>query len=199
MTRVDVAVTVHDAACYQGIPAEAYSQFRAWAKERPRAALGHYHEDTRGGSSLQLGERGSQRVLRVYNKEAEAIASHDDEGAAHYAGCARYELEFHDALAEKIGGKLAADGQRSDTIQATIYQFCTDHAITPVFEPTGGQALKTGFRRRSDYDSRIRWYSKSVAPSIAVALQQGEACEVLDALGLAHLLQPTVRESIGSE
>jgi hypothetical protein len=132
----------------------------------------------------------------VYNKEAEEIASHDAEGAEHYKHCVRYELELKGEAARFCAFDLAIDEARSETIQATVHTYCTEHGLTPRFEPTGGQALKTGFRRRSDYDSRIRWYAKSVAPSIAVALQQGEACEVLDALGLAHLLQPTVAPSI---
>jgi hypothetical protein len=189
VTRLDLAVTVHYPRAYATRPHVHYGEALAFAWQRPNAALAHYHEDSRGGSSLQIGDRSSERVLRVYNKEAEQKAVDDPEGAQHYAGCVRYELELKGENAEKVAAELAIDRQRHDT----------QHGLRPPFDRSGGQALKTGFRRRSDYDSRIRWYSKSVAPSIAVALLQGEACEVLDALGLAHLLQPTVREHLEME
>jgi len=199
VTRIDLAVTVHDPWGYYLRPRVHYAEYVKFVHDRPNAALGHLHEDTRGGSSIQIGDRSSERVLRVYNKYAEQIASNDPDGADHYSGCVRYELELKGENSEIIAARLAADPQRDATVQATVHEYATHHGLHPAFDRSGGQALKTGFRRRSDYDSRIRWYSKSVAPSIAVALQQGEACEVLDALGLAHLLQPTVAGHLGIE
>jgi hypothetical protein len=194
VTRIDLAVTVSDPRAYSDRPYLHYKQYQGFLAGRPNAALGLFRSDTHGGSSFQIGDRESDRVLRVYNKAAEQIASHDEEGAEHYKDCVRYELELKGEVSEQVATALAQERARSESIQATVYTYCTDHGLQPPFDRSGGQALKTGFRRRSDYDSRIRWYSRSVAPSIAVALQQGEACEVLDALGLAHLLQPTAVE-----
>jgi hypothetical protein len=192
VTRLDLAVTVHDPLNYDRRPRQHFDEMFHVKLSKPQSAIGHYHEDTDGGSSLQIGDRESDRVLRVYNKFAEQLAVHDGEGANHYVSCVRYELELKGENSERVAAALSQDAARAATVQATVHTYCTDHGLDPAFPSTGAQAIRTGFRRRSDYDSRIRWYARSVAPSIAVALQQGEACEVLDALGLAHLLQPTV-------
>lgn len=190
LTRLDLAVTVHAPYDHDTIPAFHYHECELFHQTHSRAAHGTLWQSTRGGATFYLGDRTSDQYMRVYVKDAECRANHDPEGAAHYADCTRYEVEVKGGPALQVANAVAESHDRASDIQRTVYEHCDKHGLTPWFNPTGGQTIKLGFRRRTDFDSRMRWLDKSVKPTVAWLLHQGEAAEVLDAIGLGHLLTP---------
>lgn len=190
VSRIDMAVTARVSQPNPDLGSVHYRQALDWYQAHPHAAKPSYHGDGDGGYTCYLGDRTSDRFLRIYNKQAEA--SHDPLMAAQYCGCWRYELESKGqtagALALTLQG-LTAD-QRAADIQDMLFDYTSRHGITPVFQRVGGAKLQSGFRRRSDRATRLAWLERTVKPSIDWLRQTGGTTDVLSALGLESIIGP---------
>lgn len=183
-TRLDIAVTVQLADYDPGLGLRAYESACAWRKDHPRAAGASYVTNSEGGSTCYVGKRTSDRYLRVYDKQAESIASEDPAAISRYQKCWRYELETHDAAANAIRDSLLSATDRSEWVSSYLAYHCRAHGITPVYPLGSPPTLPTGFRRRSDRDSRLEWISRTVAPTIRWLLDTTPPDELADRLGL---------------
>lgn len=185
ITRVDICTTVQTAELNDDVGDDHYGQALVWYDANPNAARPERKSDGDGGCTISIGRRESPYVLRVYNKQREREADHDVEGAARYQRCWRYELETKGYAAPGIA-RLADDHEdRADWIQSFLYLYCAEHGILPLFPPTGAQALKPGFTRRSDRQRTLEWFAKTVAPAIQRCLSTGDPSDVSKALGIS--------------
>lgn len=186
VSRVDIAVTVCLEEPDQFIGESTYAQasnFRAW---HPTSAMPWIVQDDDGGCTAYVGHRTSDRFLRVYNKAAEALKSEDAAGILHYKNCWRYELECKGTVALPMAREAVTAADRPRFIQQQLYRFCAKHGITPLFTPDQPAELVPGFRRRSDYQSRLNWLKKSVNPAILSMLEVGDRGDIIEALGLGE-------------
>ena len=184
LTRLDIATTVRLESYDAEVARWSYSAAIEHRKAHPTSALPSLVQDSDGGSTLYVGGRASDRYLRIYNKEREQRAVRDLEGAGRYVRCWRYELELKGPAAHAVGQALAAQPDRAGWIQSYIHHHCIEHGIQPMFDPSTVRAIATGFRRRSDRDSRLAWLQKSVAPTITWLLESTPRDELLHKLGL---------------
>ena len=166
ITRLDIAVTYRTLEYDPDQAAEAYKQANAWRADRPRSAKPLLIRDGDGGSTCYLGSRASSRFGRIYNKHAEQLASGDTEGAQRYVNAWRVELELHDVDAQAVAMMLAETGDRASKIRYYLCHYLGTHGITCPFPASERAKLPTGFRRRSDRESRLDWLRTSVRPSI---------------------------------
>jgi len=96
ISRVDIAVTVRLPASDTLVAENHYAEACVWRDEHPTSALPMLVVNGDGGATCYVGRRTSDRLLRVYNKEAEQLASGDVDGSAHCGGtpgccsCSRY-------------------------------------------------------------------------------------------------------------
>lgn len=184
ITRVDLAVTVR---CDPAVPAygsQAYAELVEWHDRHPLSAVPSATHDAHGGWTTYLGARRSPLFLRIYDKGAEAASRADKAGLARYKGAWRYELECHDVAAKAYGLAAVVSGSRSAYVSGSIADYLSAHGLEPLFTPTTHPESPGAFARRSDYASRLRWFASKVAPSIRLAMSQGDPQEVIDALGL---------------
>lgn len=184
ITRIDIAVTAQTAEANPHIGGNHYDEACNHYAQGPGRALPSRTTDAAGGYTVYVGHRTSDFFLRIYNKEAEQRADHDERGAERYHNCWRYELELKGLVAPSVALHCAATSDRPAYVQGYVYGYARAHGLEPVFGYEGDRVLLPGFRRRTDRDSRLRWFAKQVAPAIREALSQGDAEEVLDALGL---------------
>jgi DNA relaxase NicK len=186
ISRVDIAVTVRLEPAREDLARDHYDEAREHRKLRPSSARPELHQDADGGSTLYLGDRASNWFLRVYNKHAECLENRDFEGAAHYEGCWRYELEVKgpDALrqAQLYPGILDRPGY----CQAYVHQWAENHGVPPVFPYTGDQKIEPGFRRRSDRETRLLWLAQSVKPAVQWLRDSTDRETLVDLLGLSQ-------------
>lgn len=185
-TRLDIAVTVQTDTYAPDVGRTSYHQARAWRADHPRAAAATLVENTDGGSTCYVGKRSSDRYLRIYDKQAETIASQDAAAIDRYSKCWRYELELHDTAATAIRDALLRTENRARWIADYVAYHCRAHGIEPIFQSDQPPRLPHGFRRRSDRDSRLEWISRTVAPTIKWLLDTTPADELADRLGLGE-------------
>lgn len=184
LTRLDLATTVRLPAPDDALASRDYDRALALRAVQPRLSVPRLVQDGDGGSTLYIGERTSNYLLRVYNKEAERRAAQDSDGAARYAGCWRYELEVKGGPAPLLARLVDESQDSAGYIQAFIHDHATAHGLLPAFPHSGAQALRPGFHRRSDRERTLDWFRRSVAPAIRRLTEQGGALDVTAALGL---------------
>lgn len=184
VSRVDLAVTVRYRPADPHVGANTYRDAECFHTANPTSALPWRVTDADGGSTTYVGKRGSDNMLRVYNKEAECIASRDAPGAERYRGCWRWELEAKGGLALPLAIAVNERSDRAAYVQAYVHGWAMAHGITPTWEPLGSQELIPGFRRRSDADTRLAHIRRTVSPSVAWLIEAGYEAEVRRALGL---------------
>jgi DNA relaxase NicK len=166
ITRLDIAVTYRTLESDNEQSTDAYRQALAYRADRPKSALPLLVRDGDGGSTLYVGSRASSRLLRLYNKHAESIARRDPASTERYVNAWRVELELHDVDAQAVGMMLAEPGAAAPKIRYYLGHYLGTHGITCPFAVTQEATLPTGFRRRSDRESRLEWLKKSVRPSV---------------------------------
>lgn len=78
-----------------------------------------------------------------------------------------------------VARDLSTCPNRTGRIRATLHQYCTDHAVKPVYPADGDSLQLLSPRVPTDLARRCDWLSRSVA---------GTAQEVAAALGVRNLL-----------
>ncbi len=135
VTRLDMAVTYRADPRDLTIGPRALAQASEYYAAHPRAAVPWSTSDANQGHTTYVGKRDSAQLLRIYNKEAECLATGDDDGLDRYIGCWRFELEAHDSFAANIHRALLDHEDRPAFVQAYLHQYCQAHGITPPFQP----------------------------------------------------------------
>lgn len=186
VTRLDLAVTWRAEPPDPYLGRNAYSLAVAHWQENHHRAKPWRVEDADDGYTLYIGKRDSENFFRLYNKEAESIASRDRVQAERYAGCWRHELETKGPLAFRLAERVNDEEDRAAYVQGYIWQYLLAHGIEPAFPDQGGRALLPGFRRRSDADSKLKHLERNVAPSIRWLIDQGHEDDVRRILGLTR-------------
>jgi DNA relaxase NicK len=184
VTRFDIAVTWRADPPDPLLGQNSYALATYFHERNPRSALPHHHADADGGYNCQLGKRESENFFRLYNKEAECIATGDDPGVERYRACWRYELEVKGGLSKRLAETVEAQPNRPAYVQEYVYQYCQAHGIEPAFGQWGPRRLLPGFKRRSDRESKLRHLTRNVKPTVQWLTSQGDLEAVLDALGL---------------
>lgn len=185
VTRVDVAVTVRTAEPDPNLGDRAAAEAVAFYREHPHAARpgGNWHGD--GGKTLTLGNRAADSYFRLYNKHAECLDLQDAAGAEHYVNCWRYEREHKGLLSPGVYKAWYESDDRREWCKSLMYRYVSAHGILPAFDHGTECAYVPGFRRRSDDDSRRRWYETSVAPSVRDMLTRYSHDDLAHWLGMA--------------
>jgi len=186
ISRVDLAVTCRTPVLQDGVAQRHYQEALAHLAAHPRAAMPWLVQNARNGETCYVGDRSSDWFLRVYNKQRQQEQVGDAKGQLHYAGCWRYELEVKGCPAELVANRLAESADTATDVQCAVHAHCRGHGFSPLFEHTGGTQLVGGFRRQSDYDTRLRWLTRSVAPAVKWMLEQDGRADVLRALDLGE-------------
>ena len=148
------------------------------AKPRRKSAI---YEDERGGKTVYLGSRSSDRFIRIYDK---GVQSGQDEAFKMY----RFECEFKNRRAWKTWDALARQRQRGwyETIASIVVGELKRKGIyvdlpdgDGLFSVDLSLSVKDGTIERT-----LSWLSKSVSGSVQRLIDDGYEIAVYNALGL---------------
>lgn len=185
ITRLDLAVTVQTTGYAPDIARDSYFAASAYRTEHPRSAVPSLVLNGAGGSTCYIGKRTSDRYFRAYDKQFECKASGDQAGAERYLWAWRFELELHDDEAAIVAHTLPPLPHRPAWISAYIHTYLVNHGVTPIWNPQMPPIHVSGFRRRTDRESRLDWLSRSVAPTVRWLIDSTPRDELMNRLGLS--------------
>lgn len=189
VTRIDLAVTVRVDPGDVGVGVDAYADALAFLATHPRAALPWQITDARGGHTVYVGKRESERYFRLYNKEAEAWSAGDHLDTERYRNAWRYELETKGGSAGQLARTVANHPDRPGYCREYLYSYCDQHGIKPRWVRGAHCVLVKGFRRRSDVQSRIQHLGRNVRPTVEWLTDAGHGADAARALGFPDELE----------
>jgi DNA relaxase NicK len=176
-SRIDLAVTVRQEPFDPALEFGHYHEIRGWEGPEGRKPTSTYIESSDGGSTFYLGKRTSDVMLRVYDKAAES-------GDDHYQNCHRYELEIKGDRAHRTLLALVQADASPSWIMSAVRCWASLHGVQPAFDVTSTVKLVSGFRRRSDADTKLDWLATAVKPTIDWLREFGRGSDASRVLGM---------------
>lgn len=177
ISRIDLALTVWYAEPMGGLTDEYERAVQQRAKQVGRPiTLGRWHS-AKGGETLYIGSRSSERFARIYNKYAQS-------DSADYQNAWRYEVEFKGDAANTISRALACSTDPTSSIRDTVLDYFSRYGCHLPIE-AGSLAVRDRHRMDTTTDAkRLRWLRQAVGPSVVDLASRVGYRSVLEALGI---------------
>lgn len=134
-------------------------------------------EQYKGGYTLYLGARSSDRFGRLYDKYEE---SNED----CYKNCWRYELELKQEQALGAARAIANAVSPSLLITSTVHAFFNERGVHPPFTPTDTGPFRRVHVEQPDDVKRYEWLRDTILPVVEGLQQRGMAKEVNKLFGI---------------
>ncbi len=177
VSRLDLAVTARPVAPDPQTGPRAWQQAIAWTEEHNPAGVVTQVTDNRGGYTVYLGSRTSERFARLYDKGAESRTGE-------YEGAWRWELELKKELAWRTFGQLVAAQSAEPLIRATVHAHFRARGLAVPWTANGASVGASIARRPSDSAVRRRWLREQVRPSVVRVIEEAGIEALLGDLGL---------------
>lgn len=189
-TRIDPQVTVdlgHDDPEFGRRMAEVADRYRFSGAREGRPFKVHYRDGYGDGGTLELGARGSEVYLRLYDKHRESFKKPHRktiQAGQFPAGTWRFEGELKDAAASELFHRLSVAPSVSEGVLREVRGLFSDRGIDlPIGE--GAAPPIREIKHRPDLQRKLEWLLAAVRPSVEELITEGYEGEMLAALGLA--------------
>lgn len=190
-TRIDPQVTVQlpaDEPGYARQMAEIADVYRRSGVREGFPFKVHLRDGKGDGDTLEMGTRGSEVYLRLYDKHREGFKKPHRktiEPGQFPVGTWRFEGELKGGAAMEMYSRLCEAPSLSDGVLREVRGLFSDHGIeVPIGEGKGLPVREV--KHRSDVDRTRAWLRSSVRPSIEQLIADGYLGEVLSDLGLGE-------------
>jgi hypothetical protein len=192
-TRFDVQATVQlakDDPAYARRMARRADRFRHSGKREGYPFKVHVRDGKGDGDTLEIGTRGSEVYLRLYDKHREGFKkthSKQVQPGQFAPGAWRYEAELKGSAACELYSRLSEAPGHSEAVLSEVRGLFMDHGLKL---PVGKDAAPPirELRYRSDIDRTRAWLRSAVRPSIEQLIADGYLGEVIADLGLGDLV-----------
>jgi hypothetical protein len=119
----------------------------------------------------------------LYDKEKEQVKDSD------YKTAIRYECECKERLASSAYQRCVSVGYSAASCLAVLLGLLRGRGIKPVgHEQSTAVVVKPAALPVSTVESSLSWLNEQVSPTVRRLLREGYELDVLDALGLGHLI-----------
>lgn len=180
VTRLDFAVTLRFARPVPGMLRTQYERACARASELGPSVVAGAIVNNRGGATLLLGSRTSQRYGRLYDKGHE---SNDP----HYEGCWRWEVEYKDAAANSCATALRDGTAPGAAALASVQAFFKGRGVEAPWEANHQLAVPGPGKPHTDAERQLLWLRRQVRPVVARLVPLYTAEGISAVLGLLDL------------
>ncbi len=191
-TRFDGQVTVQlpeDDPAYARRMARRVDRYRHSGKREGYPFKVHVRDGMGDGDTLEIGSRGSDVYLRLYDKHREGFKkthSKQMQPGQFAPGAWRYEVELKGRAAGELYCRLFEAPEHSQAVLSEVRGMFSDHGLNlPVGTDTSPPIRELHYR--SDVDRTRAWLRSAVRPSIEQLIADGYLAEVLSDLGLGEL------------
>lgn len=195
-TRLDVQATIQlakDDPAYARRMARRVDRFRHSGAREGYPFKVHVRDGKGDGDTLEIGTRGSEVYLRLYDKHREGFKkthSKQMQPGQFEPGAWRYEAELKGSAALELYCRLSnapghSEGHR-DAVLSEVRGLFMDHGLKLPVGEAASPAIRE-LRYRSDVERTRAWLRSAVRPSIEQLIADGYLGEVLSDLGLGEL------------
>jgi len=187
ITRVDLQVTLRPKIDAARLVAKVRRQSCSWSNKRKDEPLVGWHGDNRGGATVYVGSRFSDKFGRCYIKGVES-------SLPEHVGTVRFEVQFQ----KKTCGPLLRSVHQSDVrliaVAGYVCGFFRSRGVDLCL-PTVPMSKLSLSRPASNLEKKLQWLRSQVAPSVRALLDAGLYDEVQKALGLSRSMSGSLEES----
>jgi hypothetical protein len=157
VSRLDIQATVRSTERTGDLAGDAYRSPRARILRGGRAHHLTHIETNKGGSTLYVGKRSSDKYARLYDKgiESECAAPRT---------LWRYEVELKRDVAYQTAQALLSAKSVPYAASSMVHAHFLRRGITPNYRPADCQEIPSVGLHRSDLERRLRWLVQSVRP-----------------------------------
>lgn len=192
-TRIDPQVTVQlgaDDPGYARQMAELADVYRRSGAREGFPFKVHVRDGKGDGDTLEMGTRGSEVYLRLYDKYREGFKKPHRkmvEPDQFPAGTWRFEGELKGGAAVEMYSRLCEAPSLGEGVLSEVRGLFADHGVELPVDGAKGLPVRE-LKHRSDVDRTRAWLRSSVRPSIEQLIADGLLSEVLSDLGLFELV-----------
>lgn len=136
-----------------------------------------YIEDTPQGSSLYVGSRASDRMLRMYNKTAESEGEYPKTSW-------RYEIEYKGVRAYRVAQRIKGDRHPTQAIFDCLQAVYTDWGLGIPADRPAWAWRDAGVAHVTDDQRRLEWLGRCIRPVVLKLSEAYGVDEVLSRLGI---------------
>ena len=182
ISRFDIECTTRTAASAGRRISRHWQEAKRCQRKRKRPTTVGLYRCNDNSATLYLGKRTSGRFGRVYDKGRES-------GEEQFREAVRYELEAKGECANIIAHEVASSRRQMSLIAGYVAGFFSDRGLSlpERWEPEHHSGVA---RSRSDIDRKLAWFNSSIRGSVSACVSRGKLVEVIEALGMSHLVQP---------
>ncbi len=195
-TRFDAQATIAlgaDDPAYARRMAELADAYRQSGAREGYPFKVHVRDGFGDGDTLEIGTRGSEVYLRLYDKHREGFKkthSKQVQPGQFAPGSWRFEAELKGSAATELYCRLwnvpgASEGH-SEAVLSEVRGLFLDHGLDLPVGDTASRPIRE-LRYRSDIDRTRAWLRSAVRPSLAALIADGYLGELLSDLGLGEL------------
>ena len=183
ITRFDVQVTVSSSVSASDRMLRVWNQNRGWTSGEGRRSKVKKIVGPTGIESMYVGNRQSERFLRIYDKWLES-------GDAHYERCLRWELELKGELALAYASQLTICQDSEGAMFATVAGYVRDRLKVDVSAANLRWSASDEIRcsrlpePAPDCKRTLQYLGKQVRPAIDRLKRAGFEKQVREILGL---------------
>jgi DNA relaxase NicK len=181
VSRLDVQITLRDDDISHNWARYVDEMASTLAEVKAGALTTRLYSKRPKGITAYIGDGGSDRMLRVYDKEAESEGEYP-------LGSWRWEVQYRKARARSVAQKLLSG---SVLPQECLGAVCAAFASYRIDVPTVCLPIDwkdAGIAHTSDDVRRLEWLRRCVAPMVERLRDYHSTDTVLDALGLDDVI-----------
>lgn len=175
-TRIDLQVTVELETPKRGVASTWYSRLILRGTSSPARSTSLI-VNSRGGETLYIGSRKSDKFGRLYDKGAEARTA--DPGQIY-----RYEVEFKGDAAPIIYRSLTASKARPILVAATVERFFEERGVKVPWRSATDPIEVLVSKHPTSVDSSLSWLRNQVRGTVQRLKARGLEASIIEALGL---------------
>jgi hypothetical protein len=184
--RLDLQVTIRMNEAAPRLISEAYEKLTTSDDDDRIKCSSLLLQNSKGGETLYLGARTSDRTARLYDKGVQA-------GIAKKGILYRYELELKRNVSQAHWDSLRATDHDQAVIIAWVWKHFKDRGVTPVFDSVSSIISVEYNGRTTGIDKSLLWLENSVRPTVKKVLLAERGQDLADAMGVAFI-DPTTGE-----
>lgn len=181
VSRFDLQVTIQFGAAELKLVEYLEKRALEFEREHNHGRQIELRRNSVKGKTLYVGSRRSDRFIRCYDKGAES-------GLGQHGILWRAEIELHRRLAKRGAFVLLGSESEEQFIMGTVSAELNRVGMPWKRSSTGSVLKSSSARVRSDADKKLTWLNQQVRPTVQQLLDQGRLTDVIECLGLDHVV-----------